>query len=86
MHALFAKNAIGAVLDAEEYERIISGESAFADDDSPVVPDDASSLTGDATDTGKTDGDGRVELGKSEDGDEADTRDAGDDGENGSKS
>ncbi|ARQ71723.1 preprotein translocase subunit YajC [Streptomyces marincola] len=45
VHTLFAKNAIGAVLDAEEYARIISGEDAYADGEEPVVPDDASSLT-----------------------------------------
>ncbi|MGK5529272.1 preprotein translocase subunit YajC [Streptomyces sp. URMC 129] len=82
VHAIFAKNAIGAVLDAEEYERIVSGEPAFAEDeDTPVVPDDASSLTGDGPG-----GDGRVDLDKPGDGDGTDTRDAGDDGENGPKS
>ncbi|WP_059008449.1 preprotein translocase subunit YajC [Streptomyces specialis] len=80
VHALFAKNAIGAVLDAEEYQRIVSGEPAFVDDDAPVVPDDASSITGEGPDDG-----GRVDLDKSGD-DEADSRDAKDDGENGSKS
>jgi preprotein translocase subunit YajC len=38
VHAVFGKNAIGAVLADEEYNRIVHGESA-------VVPDDASSLT-----------------------------------------
>ncbi|MDT0345565.1 preprotein translocase subunit YajC [Streptomyces litchfieldiae] len=80
VHAVYAKNAIGAVLDAEEYERIISGEEPYADDET-VVPDDASALT-------EGEG-GRVELGKSdsEDGEGAEPRDARDDeGENGSKS
>ncbi|MFE0702582.1 preprotein translocase subunit YajC [Streptomyces sp. NPDC058872] len=43
VHAVYAKNAIGAVLEDSEYNRIVHG-----DDDSEtdtVVPDDASSLT-----------------------------------------
>lgn len=38
-HAVYAKNAIGAVLEDAEYNRIVHG------DDDTVVPDDASSLT-----------------------------------------
>ncbi|WP_129838414.1 preprotein translocase subunit YajC [Streptomyces sp. RFCAC02] len=57
VHAVFAKNAIGAVLDADEYQRIVSGEEHH-DDDTPVVPDDASSLI-DGADDHK-----RVDLGK----------------------
>lgn len=45
MRAVFAKNAIAAVLDPEEYERIVTGQSGL-DEETPVVPDDASSLTG----------------------------------------
>lgn len=61
VHAVYAKNSVGAVLDAEEYERIVSGEVPEAG--TPVVPDDASSLTG-ADGTGEhTD---RVGLGKDE--------------------
>jgi preprotein translocase subunit YajC len=87
VHAVFAKNAIGAVLDPEEYHRIISGESAY-DDDTPAVPDDASSLTGDESASGE----GRVELSKDEGdaGEDADAarrdRDRKDDGENGAAS
>ncbi|GAA2047129.1 preprotein translocase subunit YajC [Streptomyces carpaticus] len=86
VHALFAKNAIGAVLDADEYERIINGESPYDDEDAPVVPDDASSLT-EGTDTG----DDRVELGKKDSAeataeDETKSEDSARDGENGSKS
>ena len=45
-HSLFAKNAIGAVLEAEEYERIVHGGlSDLKSDAAPVVPDDASELT-----------------------------------------
>ncbi|MDT0442803.1 MULTISPECIES: preprotein translocase subunit YajC [unclassified Streptomyces] len=79
VHTLFAKNAIGAVLDAEEYERIISGDDSYPDDDDTVVPDDASALT-------EGEGD-RVELDKTdaEDRDRAESRDdRDDDGENGS--
>lgn len=57
VHALFAKNAIGAVLDADEYERIVNGEEEG--EETPVVPDDASSLI-----EHEDAGDDRVELGK----------------------
>lgn len=46
-HALYAKNAVGAVLEEEEYERIVNGAPADLDLDETVVPDDASSLTSD---------------------------------------
>ncbi|PJE95022.1 preprotein translocase subunit YajC [Streptomyces carminius] len=56
--AVYAKNAIGAVLEADEYDRIVNGDPE-PDDDAPAVPDDASSLTaGDAggPSLSKTDG------------------------------
>ncbi|MFD3516928.1 preprotein translocase subunit YajC [Streptomyces sp. NPDC058657] len=63
VHAVYAKNAIGAVLDDVEYNRIVHGEEApELDADSPVVPDDASSLTGSA-DTSDDDV-ARIDLGK----------------------
>lgn len=46
VHALYAKNAVGAVLPDEEYNRILDG--AESKDGGAVVPDDASSLTADA--------------------------------------
>ncbi|MFP8960920.1 preprotein translocase subunit YajC [Streptomyces nanhaiensis] len=52
VHAVYAKNAVGAVLEADEYERIVNGEDHDAD--TPVVPDDASSLVSDGS-AGKTD-------------------------------
>ncbi|MDI3408737.1 preprotein translocase subunit YajC [Streptomyces cavernicola] len=45
VHAIYAKNAIGAVLDDEEYNRIVHGAEQDLKSDTPVVPDDASSLT-----------------------------------------
>ena len=49
VHAIYAKNAIGAVLSDAEYNQIVHGidpEDEEADAvDTPVVPDDASSLT-----------------------------------------
>ncbi len=90
VHAVFAKNAIGAVLDPEEYERIINDEPEAEDDDAPVVPDDASSLTEDESDSTEP-GDG-VDLDKRDDeGTEEpeatkDKRDTGAEGDNGSKS
>ncbi|WP_030907248.1 preprotein translocase subunit YajC [Streptomyces sp. NRRL F-5126] len=72
VHAVYAKNAIGAVLDDEEYNRIVHGEEPSTGDlglDAPIVPDDASSLTeGDASgiDLGKKPG---ADLTKSTGGD-----------------
>jgi preprotein translocase subunit YajC len=48
---LFAKNAIGAVLTDEEYNRIVHGIEHDLKSDSDVVPDDASSLTDTDTET-----------------------------------
>ncbi|UKY49027.1 preprotein translocase subunit YajC [Streptomyces inhibens] len=67
VHAIYAKNAIGAVLADEEYNRILDGADPIHGDE-PIVPDDASSLTGDtagdATETGdKAD---KIDLGKAE--------------------
>ncbi|GES34302.1 preprotein translocase subunit YajC [Streptomyces angustmyceticus] len=61
VHAIYAKNAIGAVIADEEYNRILDGADPLHADE-PVVPDDASSLTaGEAT--GKGD---KIDLGKAE--------------------
>ncbi|WP_052868143.1 preprotein translocase subunit YajC [Streptomyces niger] len=66
VHALYAKNAVGAVLPDDEYNRIIDGAEKGT-----VVPDDVSSLTGastvnaaddDATDKG--DAAEKIDLGK----------------------
>ncbi|MFD5896297.1 MULTISPECIES: preprotein translocase subunit YajC [unclassified Streptomyces] len=48
VHAVYAKNSIGAVLTDAEYNRIVHGDEEEPEDDAPVVPDDASSLTEDA--------------------------------------
>ncbi|MEU9987984.1 preprotein translocase subunit YajC [Streptomyces sp. NPDC007971] len=42
---LFAKNAIGAVLTDDEYNRIVHGIEHDLKSDAAIVPDDASSLT-----------------------------------------
>lgn len=45
-HALYAKNSIGAVLEPDEYDRIVNGEPEdLKSADAPVIPDDASALT-----------------------------------------
>ncbi len=44
VHAIYAKNSIGAVLDDDEYNRIVHGINA-EDVSGDEVPDDASSLT-----------------------------------------
>ncbi|MGP3941483.1 MULTISPECIES: preprotein translocase subunit YajC [Streptomyces] len=57
VHAIYAKNAVGAVLDDAEYNRIVHGIDPDEDADAadtPVVPDDASSLT-EAADAGDGD-------------------------------
>lgn len=47
VHATFAKNAIGAVLEDAEYDRIVNGiEPPLDDDDLPVVPDSPEGLEG----------------------------------------
>ncbi|MFF4602416.1 preprotein translocase subunit YajC [Streptomyces sp. NPDC001339] len=72
VHALYAKNAIGAVLADEEYNRILDGAEAVQGAE-PVVPDDASSLTGegagagDKIDLGKTEGEPGKDTGDSKD-------------------
>ncbi|WP_221360690.1 preprotein translocase subunit YajC [Streptomyces beigongshangae] len=60
---LFAKNAIGAVLGDDEYNRIVHGIEHDLKSDESVVPDDASSLTG--TDEPADASEGKaVDLGK----------------------
>jgi preprotein translocase subunit YajC len=68
VHAVYAKNAVGAVLDDTEYNRIVHGEdvAAAVDADAPVVPDDASSLTGSDDDPDVA----RIDLGKKPETDE----------------
>ncbi|GCB51063.1 preprotein translocase subunit YajC [Streptomyces sp. NL15-2K] len=67
---LFAKNAIGAVLSDDEYNRIVHGIEHDLKSDTDVVPDDASSLTeADETDEPADDAaaasdDKAVDLGK----------------------
>lgn len=64
---LFAKNAIGAVLTDDEYNRIVHGIEHDLKSDAGLVPDDASSLTeadetdGSAAAAGSGD---RIDLGK----------------------
>ncbi|MGV9253421.1 preprotein translocase subunit YajC [Streptomyces sp. NPDC003697] len=64
---LFAKNAIGAVLSDDEYNRIVHGIEHDLKSDAGVVPDDASSLTGTdepAADASAASDDKPVDLGK----------------------
>ncbi|AQT71628.1 MULTISPECIES: preprotein translocase subunit YajC [Streptomyces] len=73
VHAIYAKNAIGAVLEDAEYNRIVHGIDDVTTD-TPVVPDDASSLIKDEDaapklDLGKKDepkGDDKPEDGKTD--------------------
>lgn len=73
VHAVYAKNAVGAVLDDEEYNRIVHGDGDLKTD-TPVVPDDASSLTeADAVDTAVVADDAKIDLGKKDAADEGET-------------
>lgn len=80
VHAIYAKNSIGAVLQDEEYNRIVHGIEPD-ESETPVVPDDASSLTDTPAekkiDLGKeTPAEGKADKG--EKADEAGTAEAGD--------
>ncbi|MET9512331.1 preprotein translocase subunit YajC [Streptomyces flavidovirens] len=70
VHAVYAKNSIGAVLDDEEYNRIVHGDGDLKID-APVVPDDASSLTESAGADKDEDDVARIDLGKKAEGDDA---------------
>ncbi|CAL9634245.1 MULTISPECIES: preprotein translocase subunit YajC [unclassified Streptomyces] len=63
---LFAKNAIGAVLSDDEYNRIVHGIEHDLKSDSDLVPDDASALTGTDgdSDAAAASDDKAVDLGK----------------------
>ncbi|MBO1331634.1 preprotein translocase subunit YajC [Streptomyces sp. VRA16 Mangrove soil] len=73
VHLMFAKNAIGAVLSDDEYNRIVHGPDAVDDEltDGAVVPDDASSLTGPSETDETAADDSRIDLGKKDEADEA---------------
>ncbi|MER6102306.1 preprotein translocase subunit YajC [Streptomyces sp. NPDC001832] len=76
VHAVYAKNAVGAVLDDEEYNRIVHGDDDdVLDIDGAVVPDDASSLTEADTDEDISD-DAKIDLGKKAEADDAESADA----------
>ncbi|URM92036.1 preprotein translocase subunit YajC [Streptomyces sp. MRC013] len=72
VHAVYAKNAIGAVLEDDEYNRIVHGDTGSDTDvtpgGAPAVPDDASSLTGPADGTADT---AKPDLTKKADADDA---------------
>ncbi|MFC9299595.1 preprotein translocase subunit YajC [Streptomyces sp. NPDC057011] len=88
VHAIYAKNAIGAVLEDAEYNRIVHGIGDEAETDTPVVPDDASSLTeGPKADLTKDeDAAPKLDLGKKDEAPEGDEpKDGKADGEAGAK-
>ncbi|MCA6096128.1 preprotein translocase subunit YajC [Streptomyces sp. SCA3-4] len=60
VHAIYAKNAIGAVLEDAEYNRIVHG---LEPEETPVVPDDASALT-EAVESGEPPVEKKIDLGK----------------------
>ncbi|MFC4468818.1 preprotein translocase subunit YajC [Streptomyces xiangluensis] len=66
---LFAKNAIGAVLSDDEYNRIVHGVEHDLKTDEAVVPDDASSLT-ETDEPADSSDDQPIDLGKKEAADE----------------
>ncbi|GAA2337356.1 preprotein translocase subunit YajC [Streptomyces violaceusniger] len=74
VHAIYAKNAVGAVLPDSEYNRIVHGIDPDEDaTDTPVVPDDASSLT-EAADADADSPADKVELEKADEADEAEDK------------
>ncbi|MEU5978014.1 preprotein translocase subunit YajC [Streptomyces sp. NPDC047315] len=81
VHAVYAKNAIGAVLDDDEYNRIVHGD--VPGEEIPAVPDDASSLTDGSdesrVDLGKKDADAEATVDAAED--ETVSKDSKTDGE-----
>ncbi|GGZ94721.1 preprotein translocase subunit YajC [Streptomyces subrutilus] len=87
VHALYAKNSIGAVLEDEEYNRIVHGTADVTPTDTPVVPDDASSLTeAPKADLTKDEGEApKLDLGKKDDSEDDGPKDGRTDGEAGAK-
>ncbi|MEU7554115.1 preprotein translocase subunit YajC [Streptomyces sp. NPDC044571] len=87
VHAIYAKNAIGAVLEDAEYNRIVHGIVEDPTIDAPVVPDDASSLTG--TEDGSADAPGtgtpKLDLGKKDEPEDDEPKDGKADGDAGAK-
>jgi preprotein translocase subunit YajC len=71
VHAVYAKNSIGAVLPDDEYNRIVHGTEDDLKEDTPVVPDDASSLT-ETDEPAAASDDSRIDLGKKDTAAEAD--------------
>lgn len=84
VHAIYAKNSIGAVLEDAEYNRIVHGISDDLTDDTPVVPDDASSLIEepktDLAKGGTEDEAPKLDLGKKDESDGDEPKDAKADG------
>jgi preprotein translocase subunit YajC len=74
VHAVYAKNAVGAVLEDDEYNRIVHGTGDLKVD-TPVVPDDASSLT-ETDEPADASDDSRIDLGKKDEAAQADAADA----------
>ncbi|MFD3658552.1 preprotein translocase subunit YajC [Streptomyces sp. 24-1644] len=88
VHAVYAKNSIGAVLDDAEYNRIVHGDDEDLKVEGAIVPDDASSLTTDS-DADASD-DAKIDLGKKAEADDAegkavDPKDAKSDGKGDTK-
>ncbi|WP_329387782.1 preprotein translocase subunit YajC [Streptomyces sp. NBC_01351] len=81
VHAIYAKNAIGAVLEDAEYNRIVHGISDDLSTDSPVVPDDASSLTEEPAAAGTEDEAPKLDLGKKDEPKKDEPKDGKTDGE-----
>ncbi|MHA4818022.1 preprotein translocase subunit YajC [Streptomyces aculeolatus] len=80
VHAIYAKNSIGAVLDDAEYNRIVHGAPEF-DDEEITAPDDASSLTESADGDDTADEDDRREASDKIDLDKKDAADDAPDGD-----
>jgi preprotein translocase subunit YajC len=73
---LFAKNAIGAILSDEEYNRIVHGIEHDLKSDVGLVPDDASSLTEADGSAAAASSDDKIDLGKKDAAEDTDVADA----------
>ncbi|MFE3491567.1 preprotein translocase subunit YajC [Streptomyces sp. NPDC059175] len=85
VHLVFAKNAIGAVLDDAEYNRIVHGDEDEGDLTSHIVPDDASSLTGAGAADDADAKDAKIDLGKPDEAADADAAPEAKDAKGGDK-
>lgn len=57
VHSVYAKNAVGAVLGEEEYDRLVNNDVPLSFDEAPAVESDEASESGEKVDLGKAQAD-----------------------------